>query len=78
MATNRTCDGVRRRDFLKVGLFAGTGLSLASYLRLVEGGEIAAQGAGPGHLGDSYSSGGGTLASGHVRPEAGRAGGGPG
>ena len=32
MAINWTCDGVRRRDFLKVGAL-GTGLSLAGYLR---------------------------------------------
>ncbi len=34
MATHRTCDGVRRRDFLKIGVLGGTGLSLAGYLRL--------------------------------------------
>jgi Protein of unknown function (DUF1501) len=32
MAFNRTCDGVGRRDFLKVGAL-GTGLTLAGYLR---------------------------------------------
>jgi Protein of unknown function (DUF1501) len=32
MATNWTCDGVGRRDFLKVGAL-GTGLTLAGYLR---------------------------------------------
>jgi uncharacterized protein (DUF1501 family) len=32
MALNRTCDGVGRRDFLKVGAL-GTGLTLAGYLR---------------------------------------------
>ena len=29
MATNWYCDGVRRRDFLRVGVFGATGLSLA-------------------------------------------------
>ena len=29
-----------RRDFLKVGVFAGTGMSLASYLRLAQAGEL--------------------------------------
>lgn len=33
MATSWSCDGVRRRDFLKVGVL-GTGLSLSSYLRM--------------------------------------------
>src|SRR5579863_5143474 len=32
MAINRTCDGIERRDFLKVGAL-GTGLTLAGYLR---------------------------------------------
>ncbi len=40
MATYRTCDGVRRRDFLKIGVIGGTGLTLANYLRLAEAGEI--------------------------------------
>jgi hypothetical protein len=61
MATNRTCDGVRRRDFLRIGVLGGTGLSLASYLRLAEAGAIAPGGrakaaihinlgGGPSHL----------------------------
>jgi len=40
MATFRTCDGVKRRDFLKVGVFGGAGLSLASYLKMAEAGEV--------------------------------------
>jgi Protein of unknown function (DUF1501) len=39
MAISLTCDGVRRRDFLKVGAI-GTGLSLAGYLRLAAAGEV--------------------------------------
>jgi len=39
MATNRTCDGVLRRDFLRVGVL-GSGLSLAGFFRLVEAGEV--------------------------------------
>ncbi len=42
MALNRTCDGVGRRDFLKVGAL-GTGLTLAGYLRWAAAAE---QGAG--------------------------------
>ena len=38
MATNRTCDGVRRRDFLRAGVLGGCGLSLAGYFRLAEAG----------------------------------------
>lgn len=40
MATYKTCDGMRRRDFLKVGVLGGAGLSLASYLRMAEAGEV--------------------------------------
>lgn len=40
MATNRFCDGVRRRDFLKVGALGLSGLGLADYLRLAEAGEV--------------------------------------
>jgi hypothetical protein len=40
MATSKYCDGVRRRDFLKVGLVGGVGLSLADYLRLAHAGEV--------------------------------------
>ena len=41
MAVHRTCDGVRRRDFLKAGFLGGIGLSLANYLRLAEAGEVS-------------------------------------
>jgi len=41
MALHRTCDGVRRRDFLKVGALGATGLTFANYLRLVNAGEVA-------------------------------------
>ena len=41
MALHKTCDGVKRRDFLKVGVLGSTGLGLASYLRMVEAGEVA-------------------------------------
>ncbi len=40
MAIHKTCDGVRRRDFLKAGFLGGAGLSLAGYLRLAEAGEV--------------------------------------
>ena len=40
MATSRTCDGVQRRDFLKVGVLGAAGLSLSNYLRLAEAGEV--------------------------------------
>ncbi len=41
MPTNRTCDGVLRRDFLRVGVL-GSGLSLAGFLRLAEAGDVKA------------------------------------
>ncbi|QDU97341.1 DUF1501 domain-containing protein [Lignipirellula cremea] len=44
MAIHNTCDGVRRRDFLKVGVAGATGLSLANYLRLAEAGEVRSGG----------------------------------
>src|SRR3954464_13943453 len=34
------CDGIARRDFLRIGLAGGAGLSLANYLRLAEAGEV--------------------------------------
>src|SRR5437763_9879204 len=40
MATSRTCDGIKRRDFLKVGAI-GAGLSLSGYLRLAAAGEVS-------------------------------------
>src|SRR4051812_42746918 len=39
MTTTRTCDGIKRRDFLKVGAL-GAGLSLSGYLRLAAAGEV--------------------------------------
>src|SRR5258707_524492 len=63
MATNRYCDGVTRRDFLKVGVLGGMGLSLAKYLSMAAAGEVQggkAQsaifiylGGGPSHM-DSF------------------------
>jgi hypothetical protein len=40
MAQDWYCDGVHRRDFLRVGILGGTGLSLAGFLRLAEAGEV--------------------------------------
>jgi uncharacterized protein (DUF1501 family) len=40
MATRRNCDGVSRRDVLRFGVLAGTGLNLAGYLRMAEAGEL--------------------------------------
>lgn len=40
MAIHTTCDGVRRRDFLKVGALAGTGLTLGNFLRLSSADEV--------------------------------------
>lgn len=60
MALHNFCDGVRRRDFLKIGAIGG-GLSLGSYLRMAHAGEVASNakakagiliylGGGPTHL----------------------------
>ena len=40
MAISRTCDGMKRRDFLKVGVLGGAGISLSGYLQLAQAGEI--------------------------------------
>ena len=37
----RFCDGITRRDFVRVGAI-GSGLGLASYLRLAHAGEVKA------------------------------------
>ena len=60
MPIHLTCDGVKRRDVLKVGAVGATGLSLANYLRWIEAGELSAAKAqsaifinlqgGPSHL----------------------------
>src|SRR5437879_5238307 len=60
MARNLYCDGLTRRDFLRAGVFAGAGLTLANYLRMAEAGQIGdgrAKGAifinlggGPSHM----------------------------
>ncbi|HEX3999981.1 MAG TPA: DUF1501 domain-containing protein [Pirellulales bacterium] len=41
MASHIFCDGLRRRDFIKVGALGGLGLHLAGYLRLAEAGQVA-------------------------------------
>jgi uncharacterized protein (DUF1501 family) len=41
MASSIYCDGVRRRDFIKVGALGGLGMNLAGYLRLAEAGQVA-------------------------------------
>src|SRR5262249_28954388 len=40
MTTHRYCDGIRRRDFVRVGVLGATGLALSDYLRLAEAGEV--------------------------------------
>ena len=63
MATHRYCDGIRRRDVLRVGVLGMTGLGLTDYFRLADAGEVKAAKAtsaifinltgGPSHL-DSF------------------------
>ena len=36
MATHRYCDGIARRDFLKLGALSGVGVGLADYLGLAK------------------------------------------
>lgn len=40
MAVHQTCDGARRRDFLKVGSLGLAGFSLGNFLRFLEAGEV--------------------------------------
>jgi uncharacterized protein (DUF1501 family) len=40
MAFSLTCDGMKRRDFLRIGAL-GTGLSLSGYLRLAAAGDVS-------------------------------------
>jgi len=40
MAIHQTCDGVKRRDFLKVGVLGGAGITLADFLQLGHAGEV--------------------------------------
>ncbi len=40
MAIHQTCDGMKRRDFLKAGALGIGGLTLSSYLQLAEAGEV--------------------------------------
>ena len=60
MTVHKTCDGVKRRDFLRVGTAGLAGVNLASYLSMAQAGELAqAQGknaifvnlnGGPSHM----------------------------
>lgn len=40
MATHTYCDGIKRRDVLRIGALTGVGLSLSQYLQLAEAGEV--------------------------------------
>src|SRR5581483_8637922 len=40
MTPHRYCDGIRRRDFLRVGALGAAGLGLTDYLRLAAAGEV--------------------------------------
>jgi hypothetical protein len=59
MSQYRCCDGVKRRDFLKVGALGGLGLSLADYLQVARANQTSAKakaaiyirlGGGPTHM----------------------------
>lgn len=69
MATHRTCDGVRRREFLRVGVLGGSALSLANHLRWASAGE---SGSGPAKAAIFVNLGGGPshLDTFDLKPEA--------
>lgn len=48
MAIHKTCDGMHRRDFLKVGTLGVGGLTMAQYLEMAEAGQTASGGAKAG------------------------------
>lgn len=48
MATHDYCDGVRRRDFLRIGALGALGLNLPGFLRLAAAGEVSEGPAGKG------------------------------
>ncbi|XZE22451.1 DUF1501 domain-containing protein [Pirellulaceae bacterium SH449] len=48
MSLHRNCDGIRRRDFLRVGGLATGGLSLAGYLKMANAGLVRESGATSG------------------------------
>ncbi len=41
MSFHRTCDGLARRDFIRVGALGAGGLTLANYLQFAEAGEVS-------------------------------------
>ncbi len=43
MTVSRTCDGIKRRDFVKIGALGMTGVTLSSYLKMVEAGDAKPQ-----------------------------------
>lgn len=43
MPVSRTCDGIKRRDFVKIGALGMTGVTLSSYLKMVEAGDAKPQ-----------------------------------
>lgn len=60
MAVHRTCDGIQRRDFLRVGALGASALTLSNYLRLASANEVKSSkanaaifinlGGGPSHM----------------------------
>jgi hypothetical protein len=42
MKNTKYCDGINRRDFLRVGAMTGIGLSLSNYLSMASAGDVAA------------------------------------
>ena len=61
MAPNRFCDGIQRRDFMRVGALGGLGLNLGGFLRMADAGAVSSKakatnaiyirlGGGPTHM----------------------------
>ena len=73
MSAHTYCDGMNRRDFLRIGGLAGVGLSLAQYLQIAEAPRPASP-LGQGQGGDLRPPLGRAEPHGHLRPQAQRPG----
>lgn len=70
MTIHCTCDGIRRRDVLKAGVFGGLGLTLAGYLRLAAAGQVTPEAQAKSGIFINLAGGPSHLDSFDLKPEA--------
>jgi uncharacterized protein (DUF1501 family) len=70
MTVHCTCDGIRRRDVLKAGVFGGLGLTLAGYLRLAAAGQVTPEARAKSGIFINLAGGPSHLDSFDLKPEA--------